>query len=129
MPKTLRRTQLSDSQKISSKKKGGKFILSSDDVTDEMRLARELGIFYKGQANLEDKINDRLSELGISMDFTEEENKMSANFGATITPASLNNGSSFSYSDEVRLKAATSLNSLNTKKISNINNSLRKVTR
>ena len=121
MPKTIKVNQIRNSQAISYKKKGGKFLVSSADVTDEMRLASKLGIAYIGQANLEDKINARMIELGISIDFVEEVQTVGAgNFGDTVTPASLATGSSFSYTDEFKLNTVKTLNSIDKTKITSI---------
>ena len=121
MPRTLKPNQVARSQSISYRKKGGKFIASSDDVTDEMRLAQKLGIVYSGETNLEDAINNRLAELGISMDFIEEREALqSSEFGSADAPGSLGSSSGFSYSEERPLQRVESLNSLDRRKIASI---------
>ena len=120
MPKTIRRGLIERSQTIKYTKKGGKAVASSDDVSDEQRLANNLGVSYSGRdVNLQDLIDNRLASLGISLEFSSAVTRLeNAQFGETSTAESVLSDPSFSLRSEKGFQKTVTLNKLNNNNIS-----------
>ena len=126
MPKTINKGLFKKSQAVKYTKKGGKYIASSDDVTDEQRLASNLGVSYSGKnPNLEDLIDNRLSALGISLEFSRETTRLeNAQLGETTAAESLSIDSAFSLKTEKGSQKSSSLNKLNKDNISTMSKTI-----